>query len=285
MKSFLITIIQIVGYFAGILIVIFLAVQPTKMIVGDVDSDLLESRLQILLLGVHLVIGVAITSIVMARIGNSQLVREGWPNPRTGIHGFGVGILVGSCMAGGVLGFTWTFGGGSLSFNNDGLVEYLNYVLPLVGFMSIAALGEEWIFRGYPLSRLSQVMGRGWGNLLVAILFTAGHWGGSGWNTLTTINIFLFSLVNGAIRYTPGGIPAAWGFHFAWNSIQVLVGATLTGEDFGVPLVHFASEGPEWLSGGSFGPEGGFGTTVVTIIGLLLLRRYLRIQEPARQNA
>jgi len=154
-----------------------------------------------------------------------------------------------------------------------------------VAFLLIAALGEEWIFRGYPLAVLAPVTGRGWANVLVALVFTASHWGGSGWNGLAATNIFLFSLVNGAIRYSPGGIPAAWGFHFAWNSLQVLSGAVLTGDDLRVPMVRFSSQGPDWLSGGAFGPEGALGATAATIIGLVVLRHFSSAGQWGRTGA
>jgi len=170
-------------------------------------------------------------------------------------------------------GIEYGRGGGRFTLDNGGLLHYIEYVLPLVACLLVAALGEEWIFRGYPLSKLTQMVGRDWANFLVALLFSAGHWGGNGWNALAAVNILIFSMVNGAIRFTPGGIPAAWGFHFAWNSIYVLAGAILTGDSLEVPTVHFTGKGPEWLSGGAFGPEGSLGTMVVAIIGLILIRR------------
>ena len=96
---------------------------------------------------------------------------------------------------------------------------------------------------------------------------------------LAALNIFLFSLVNGAIRFTRGGIPAAWGLHFVWNSFYVILGATITGENFEVPFVQFSSDGPLWLSGGAYGPEGGIGTTIVTIAALIFIYRYLKRPE------
>jgi len=276
MKRFLFTLLQVIGYFAAVIFVIILEVKLTKMIVGDVDIDTVDPMLQILFLGFHITIAVAVTNTVMTRVIKSKVVREGWPGLRRSFRWFGIGILVGLIMIGAVLGIIRLFGGGRFTLDSGGLSQYLECVLPLLGCLLIAALGEEWIFRGYPLSKFSQVVGRGWANGLVALIFTAAHWGGNGWNALTAVNILLFSMINGAIRFTPGGIPAAWGFHFAWNSLQVIAGAPLTGDRLGVPVVQFASEGPTWLSGGAFGPEGSVGTTAVTIFSLLVISRYLK---------
>jgi membrane protease YdiL (CAAX protease family) len=106
------------------------------------------------------------------------------------------------------------------------------------------------MFRGYPLSKLSLTMGRNWANFIIALFFMAGHWGGEGWSVMTIINILLFSLLCGAFRFTEGGLPVVCGFHFSWNSLQFLLGATLTGENFKVPFIQFESSGADWLSGG-----------------------------------
>jgi membrane protease YdiL (CAAX protease family) len=198
MKRFLFTLLQVIGYFAAIVVVIILEVKLTKLIVGDVDIDTVDPMLQILFLGFHIVIAAAVTNTVMARVGKSKVVREGWPALRQSIRWFGIGIFVGLIMIGGVLGIILLSGGGRLTLDSGGFTQYLEFVLPLVGCLLIAALGEEWIFRGYPLSRFSQVVGRGWANLIVALIFSAAHWGGNGWTALTAVNILLFSMVNGA---------------------------------------------------------------------------------------
>jgi hypothetical protein len=109
----------------------------------------------------------------------------------------------------------------------------------------------------------------------------AGHWGGSGWGALPAINIFLFSLMHGGLRFTSGGIPAAWGFHFAWNSLYLLAGAPLTGEKFQIPFVEFVDTGPGWLSGGLYGPEGSVVSSIVLIVALFFIQRYLKHQSSA----
>jgi hypothetical protein len=152
-------------------------------------------------------------------------------------------------------------------------------VARLGGCLLIAALAEEWLFRGFPLTRLADVFGRGWANLVMALLFALAHFGSSGFNSMAQLNIVLGSLVVGAMRFTPGGIPAAWGFHFAWNFTQVLCGANLSLETIDVPGVTFAASGSAFVSGGTFGPEAGVGATIATIAVLAVLIRWFHRQE------
>ena len=141
-----------------------------------------------------------------------------------------------------------------------------------------AALGEEWLFRGYPLTRLAGLLGPGCANLVMAVLFAAAHLTSAGSGPMSSVNIVLGSLVVGALRLTPGGIPAAWGFHFVWNYTQVLCGATLALEDLAIPGVTFAGAGSVLVSGGTFGPETGIGASISTLLTLGLLLRYFRRQ-------
>jgi membrane protease YdiL (CAAX protease family) len=170
-------------------------------------------------------------------------------------------------------------GGGNFNFQFERFSEYLRYMIPLIIFLFIAALGEEWIFRGYPLSRLSQSVKPIWANVLVSLVFMAGHWGGSGWNVLSAANIFLFSMLLGVLRFTRVGIPAAWGFHFAWNSLYVMTGTALSGEKFKVPFIDFIDTSPLWLSGGLYGPEGSIVASIALMMALFFIQRYLKYRR------
>ncbi len=274
MKRIFIGLLKSLGYFAAIFGVIGLAVFPTRWLIGDPET--LGLRMEIFVLGIHLVIGVVIVNLVMSRFGGSRLLRAGWPDIPASWHGFWKGVLLGCGLVLGVMGITWSFGGGRFVFDDAQFLDYLAGLPAIAGVLLIAALGEEWIFRGYPLSKLAGIAGRGWGNILVSLLFAVGHWGGEGWGSLPAVNMFIFSLVAGAIRFTSGGIPAAWGFHFAWNCLYSILGATVTGMNFEIPGIRFEGSGPEWLSGGRYGPEGSIGTTITTVVILVLLGRYLR---------
>ncbi len=278
MKRIVIGLLKSLGYFAAIFGVIGLAVFPTKWLLGDPET--LGIRMEIFVLGVHLVIGVVVVNLVMTRFSGSRLLRAGWPDIPASWRGFWKGVLLGCGMVLGVMGITWLSGGGRFEFGGARFLDYLAVLPAIAGVLLIAALGEEWIFRGYPLSKLSEIAGRRWANILVSLLFAAGHWGGEGWGSLPAFNLFIFSLVTGAIRFTPGGIPAAWGFHFAWNCLYSFLGATVTGMNLQIPGIRFEGSGPDWLSGGLYGPEGSIGTTITTIVGLVLIGRYLR-----RRNA
>jgi membrane protease YdiL (CAAX protease family) len=273
MKRFLVAVLQVVGYFAAVVVVVAAAAVPVRAIFGDSDSVATVPGLVIV--GLLFISAVAVVNSLMVWKGRSRLVRVGWLGPRPGLRAFGFGSLVGLGTAAAMLALTLVTARGRLTFESGHASQYLFHVVPLLCGLLLMAGAEEFLFRGYPITRLAAAVGPWWANILIAILFVAAHWGGDGWTYLPAVNIFLLSLLAGAVRFTPGGIPAAWGFHFVWNSLQVLVGATLTGEDFQVPMVGFVTAGDAWLSGGAFGPEGALGATISMTVAIVLLGRYL----------
>ena len=111
---------------------------------------------------------------------------------------------------------------------------------------------------------------------VMSLLFAAAHLGSVGSSALALFNIVIGSVVMGSLRFTPGGIPAAWGFHLVWNCTQVLVGANLSVENLDGPGLVFIQSGPTMVSGWALGPEAGIGATVSTVVVLALLFAFFR---------
>jgi hypothetical protein len=64
------------------------------------------------------------------------------------------------------------------------------------------------------------------------------------------------------------------GAHVAWNVLLAKVaGLPVSGIDFGGSLLGTTVQGPEFLSGGAFGPEGGMLGVAALLVGGLLLAR------------
>jgi membrane protease YdiL (CAAX protease family) len=262
------------AYVVAVVAVAKMEWMPVRAVLGSKSES--SDPIRVIFAIGFLAVGVASVNWIMARIGHSRLAWSGWPGTRLSFRWFKIGVLVGTCMAVGMMALTAIPGGAGLAVEGREIHQYLVRISALSLGLIVATLGEEWLFRGYPLFKMSQVLGRGWANVFMASLFVAFHWGASGWSWLVAINIFMGSLVVGAMRFTGGGIPAAWGFHFAWNITQIAMGSTLSGDDYGVPMMRFVTEGPAWLTGGSFGPEGGVGATASTAVVLVFLGRYFR---------
>lgn len=129
--------------------------------------------------------------------------------------------------------------------------------------------------RGYLLSSLADGMGRWSALVLTSVAFALLHAGNPGMSPGALVVVGLAGIFLGAVRFATSSLYAAWAAHFAWNAVLALVlhalvsGAALPGSGW-----RTVDAGPDWATGGPWGPEGG----VPAALGLaaataLLIRR------------
>lgn len=126
------------------------------------------------------------------------------------------------------------------------------------------ALLEELLIRGYLLQTLSESVGE-WPALLITSLgFALFHLDNPNVNPISIINLSLAGLMLGAMVLKNKTLWAAIGFHFSWNFTQGFIfGSPVSGVLFDDYFQRFTLNGPDWLTGGDFGPEASLLTTVM----------------------
>lgn len=135
---------------------------------------------------------------------------------------------------------------------------------------------EEVLVRGVVLRLMWGAFGP-WAALAIsALLFGAGHVGNPGATWFTTACIAIEAgVMLGAFYALTGRLWVSIGVHTAWNFTQGYVfGAAVSGGNFGEALASSAAETgyPNWLTGGSFGPEASLpGFIVCVLVGALVL--------------
>jgi len=191
------------------------------------------------------------------------------------LRGAGLGVL----MAALAVGMAYAFDGASVRvIGNWGF--WFSVSLPLGIGLLLAALGEELAFRGYPLRRLADAIGRLPAMLLLAILFGLAHARNPNATVLSTVNVGLAAIWLSFGFFSPGGMALAWGAHFGWNSaLAIGFDAPVSGYKFQVPAVEYTPGTHAWVDGGVFGPEGGIVSTIVLIAGTLAIIGK-RIKQP-----
>lgn len=132
----------------------------------------------------------------------------------------------------------------------------------------VAALAAEVAFRGYPFQRLIDAIGPAAATLVMALIyaFLILH------NPYATGASFVVTFLLGwllALAYLrTRALWVGWGFHFAWNaSMGLLFGLPVSGLTGFSPVISSVAPGPEWFTGGYYGPE----SSVLAIIALLVL--------------
>lgn len=145
-------------------------------------------------------------------------------------------------------------------------------ILWSVAALALSSLAGEVVFRGYPFQRLIDATGPATATLVLSIFygFTSFNLpGASGGAMLFT---FFFGCFCAVAYLRTRALWVGWGFHFIWTlSMGVLFGLPVSGNTSFSPVIASNTIGPDWFTGGDYGPEG----SVVCIVVLLVLLIFL----------
>jgi membrane protease YdiL (CAAX protease family) len=241
--------------------VVLVVTRLLNMLVGDIP-------ILALLMGIGTAVGAVAVYVwlsrrVEARAEIAELPRAGrWP---TLIRGFGLGFAAFTVA----ITLIGVFGGWSVGWDSFGAF------VGGFGAMASVAVNEELLFRGVVFRILSERLNIVLAFVLSCFIFGFAH--------AVNGNASLLGLISIAIQ--GGSLMASaylasrslWlpiGIHMAWDVAE--------GNFFGVQnsgteqtgLLHTVLQGPDWLTGGSFGPEASPVTWVVcmAVSAALLLR-------------
>jgi len=145
----------------------------------------------------------------------------------------------------------------------------------LVGF------SEEILSRGYHLQNLKDGLNLRWALLISSGIFALLHMANPHTSWFSALGILLagYFMAYGWIR--TGQLWLSIGLHIGWNFFE--------GNIFGFPvsglmttrLIHHHSTGPEWITGGAFGPEAGLIIIPAMALGVFIIRRYTEGAQPS----
>jgi hypothetical protein len=102
------------------------------------------------------------------------------------------------------------------------------------------------------------------------------------------VNLFLYGLFAAFYALHEGDLWGVCAFHSVWNWVQGnIFGFEVSGGAFGgSSLLKLQESGPDWFTGGKFGPEGGLAVTLVLVAGCVWLlwssirQRSLQANQP-----
>jgi membrane protease YdiL (CAAX protease family) len=174
--------------------------------------------------------------------------------------GLGVGVLVAACTVMGIFtvgGMRWVPEAGSLS-------AYLREGVGSLWFFTLPAAAEEVLFRGY----LLQALAESWGGLkalwFTSLAFGFIHLTNPNTTAVGIANIVVAGLFLGAVYLKTASLWWATGAHLGWNwALGFLADGQVSGlEVTNAPFYEVVRQGPDWVSGGAFGPEGSIMATL-----------------------
>jgi len=161
-----------------------------------------------------------------------------------------------------------------LGFASFGLKELQpGQIAAIVGFgileFAIVGFGEELLFRGYLFQSLVEGTSKTVAVLLFAVFFAFVHMKNPDVTPVALANIALAGVWLSAAYFKTRGLWMPIGLHFSWNFFQSTIfsfpvsGLKLYDKQIGV----LSDNGPAWLTGGQFGPEGGVLATALLVAG------------------
>jgi membrane protease YdiL (CAAX protease family) len=202
-----------------------------------------------------------------------------------------IGLLLGVIFVSAIIGILAA--SGALGFHSSGIGAgeiALNFLLVLLLLIGVSFF-EELLFRGYVLQVLAEGIGDFIGYLrksgsresadrcgkivaafLLAAPFGIAHYTNDGGTVTGALATGMAGLLLALAYFRTGSLWLPVGLHTTWNLFLGWVyAATVSGEQLpGAPFETSAS-GPDWLTGGSFGPE----ASLLAFIAMALMVLYI----------
>jgi membrane protease YdiL (CAAX protease family) len=149
----------------------------------------------------------------------------------------------------------------------QGLAAVGGVLLIFLGWI-VQGSAEEILTRGWLLPVIGARYKPLWGILISAVVFAVYHSLNPNVSPIAFLNLFLFGVFTAFYVLFEGGLWGVFGIHTAWNWAQGnLFGLQVSG----IPpaagsLFNLMEAGPDAVTGGPFGPEGGLAVTAVLVV-------------------
>lgn len=153
-------------------------------------------------------------------------------------------------------------------------------LMPLLTIIGILSLGwiiqsasEEISIRGWLIHTLGTSGSPYFAIGITAIIFGILHLFSSGVTILSFLNLTLSGIFFAGYAIYTENIVGVCGLHFAWNfALANIYGFSVSGFTSNGETIFQATQiGYKFYTGGNFGPEGGFITTIILLIGISIL--------------
>lgn len=190
-------------------------------------------------------------------------------------------LLIGSGVGAGSLVLAAMFAaatrGVAFSFDAIGAAP-IGKTLAVTGLVFvIGAAAEEALFRGYVLQTLTRAKLAWLGVLVTSVPFALAHLGNP--NVVRGFTFVNTALAGWWLAIAYLRTRSLWfplGLHWSWNWMQAAIfGLPVSGIDrfAPAPLLHAVNRGPDWLTGGAYGIEGGAACTVALAVSIFVVWR------------
>jgi membrane protease YdiL (CAAX protease family) len=261
------------AYIAFFLLIWVASAIALSMITAGSDSGLLENQLALFWLNeLALFLPAVLAMWLTVRFIDHRPLRT-----------FGIGflpnwrrdLLVGLGLAAGMLALliAGCKAAGSLSIRWTGQQFSLGTLLATFGFLLLASLTEELVFRGFPLQVLVEGVGEWPAMIGMSVLFGVMHMNNPGASVLGTINTVVAGILLSLAYVRTRSLWLPYAIHVGWNvGLGFVFGFPLSGVGI-ASLWTTGMAGSDTILGGNYGPEGGLLATFLFAASAVIVER------------
>jgi membrane protease YdiL (CAAX protease family) len=208
-----------------------------------------------------------LTALFRRFIDRRRWIGLGFYRGRGWHHDILLGLGLGGAQMLAVLGIEWAGGWVSVGVPDlAALIDGLQVGVGAAGLFLVGAVGEELMFRGYLQANLCEGMGSVPALVVTCLLFGVFHALNPHFSWVALLNVALAGLSLGYGRLVTGALWLPMAYHLSWNLTQgALLSLPVSGVRYG-GLLEVTDLGiAPLLTGGAFGPEGGWISTWVLL--------------------
>jgi len=181
--------------------------------------------------------------------------------------GVGIGLTNFGIIFLALLAFGWI----SVEWTGIAITDTSRFCLNLASFFVFAAF-EELFNRGYLFQTFCEGVGVWVAALIVSLIFSLVHIANPAFSILGGIFLFIHGLLYTVAYLQTRSLWTPIGLHMAWNFAQgPIAGMKVSGTSVNVSFFFTQVNGPDVVTGGSFGVEGGLIAIIISAIILLIL--------------
>lgn len=185
------------------------------------------------------------------------------------VRGLVIGLMM-FCIA---VGISAAFGYIAVAEANPGdatpygMAALGGVLIVLIGWI-VQGAGEEVITRGWMMQTIGARYSPLLGVIISSVVFALLHSLNPNLSIIAVVNLALFGLFAALFTLYEEGLWGVCGIHTAWNWVQGnILGFEVSGNPMqGGSLFNLMETGPDIITGGPFGPEGGLAVTVVLVV-------------------
>jgi len=237
-----------------------------------------------------LITGLAITlSIIIARrlLDRRTFTSLGLKGNRQAIYDLFFGIVLTGLMIGLIYLLEWAAGWltvESLAWQSESWGNLTASILIMVILFGLVGWQEELISRGYWLQNLRAGLNLSLGVLLSSAFFALAHSFNPNLSWQAFLGLFLSGLflAYGYLRTRQLWLPI--GLHIGWNFFEgTMFGFPVSGQYF-YQVIRQTVSGPDIITGGAFGPEGGLILLPALLLGTVGVFFYTKNRIPVQKE-